>query len=92
MGLVTSTAVTSACKSTGVSQVVDDEVDWAMHMGVPAVMFPPPPGSGEGTEGGADNYARLINSVALKVAGEGWAERSESKSKILSGAKPNQVL
>ena len=55
----------------GTNKTLESEVEWAMHMGIPAVSFPPcpplggPPGSPEAHA----NFNRMLHATALKVSG-----------------------
>ncbi|GMH75084.1 hypothetical protein TrST_g5002 [Triparma strigata] len=61
VGVLSPSAFSPSALSLGSSPTVQSEVEWAMHMGIPAVVFPAVPAS--------PNFARLLHSTALLVSG-----------------------
>ncbi|KAL3908222.1 MAG: hypothetical protein SGARI_003162, partial [Bacillariaceae sp.] len=53
--------VPPAVSPSDFSSKLEKQVEWAMHMGIPAVILPPPPA------GTLMDYARMIQSTALKA-------------------------
>ena len=49
------------------TNTLDAEIEWAMHMGIPAIIFPPCPMMHE--EEKHANFNRMLHAAALKVSG-----------------------
>ena len=64
---VDSSTVDSSSNNSSSSKTLDAEIEWAMHMGIPAIIFPPCPMMHE--EEKHANFNRMLHAAALKVSG-----------------------